>query len=54
VAPIFSTLTTCQPPPTAALIGREMHFESRCGQRWRLEQYVGKDGSLLGPSLILL
>jgi hypothetical protein len=30
-----------------------MDFE-RCGLRWRLEHYFGKDGSLLGPSWILL
>jgi hypothetical protein len=38
----------------ANLIGREVDFECRCGRRWRLEHYFGKDGSLLGPSWILL
>jgi hypothetical protein len=38
----------------ADLIGREMDFECRCGRRWRLEHYFGEDGSLLGPSWILL
>jgi hypothetical protein len=42
----------CSPPSTAELVGREMDFECRCGRRWRLEHYFGKDGSLLGPSLL--
>ncbi|HJP65107.1 MAG TPA: hypothetical protein VKA30_02255 [Actinomycetota bacterium] len=44
----------CQPPPTWNLIGREMDWTCRCGWRWRLEHYIGKDGTLLGPSWILL
>jgi hypothetical protein len=54
VAPVFFDPHVCRPPATADLIGREMDFECRCGRRWRLEHYLGKDGSLLGPSWILL
>jgi hypothetical protein len=35
-------------------MGREMDFECSYGRRWRLEHHFGKDGSLLGPSWILL
>jgi hypothetical protein len=35
------------------LIGLEMDFECACSRRWRLEHYIGQDGSLLGPSWIL-
>jgi hypothetical protein len=52
--PCSSTPHVCSPPSTADLIGREMDFECRCGRRWRLEHYFGEDGSLLGPSWVLL
>ncbi len=36
-------------------MGWEMDFECNCGRRWRLEHYLGKDGSLLlGPSWVML
>jgi hypothetical protein len=54
VAPVFFDPHVCSPPSTAGLIGWEMDFECGCGRRWRLEHYIGKDGSLLGPSWILL
>jgi hypothetical protein len=31
-----------------------MDFECRCGRQWPPERYFGEDGSLLGPSWILL
>jgi hypothetical protein len=46
MAPIFFDPHVCTPPSTFNLIGREMNFECRCGRRWRLEHYFGKDGSL--------
>ncbi len=54
MTPIFFDPHVCCPPATTDLIGREMDFECRCGRRWRLEHYLGKDGSLLGPSWIML
>jgi hypothetical protein len=54
VTPVFFDAHVCSPPATADLVGREMDFECRCGRRWRLEHYFGKEGSLLGPSWILL
>jgi hypothetical protein len=54
MTPIFFDPPRFQPPSTADLIGREMDFECRCGRRWRLEHWFGKDGERLGPSWILL
>jgi hypothetical protein len=54
MAPNFFDPHVCCLPSTADVIGREMDFECRCGRRWRLEHYLGKDGSLLGPSWVLL
>jgi len=54
MTPIFFDPHVCCPPATTDLIGREMDFECRCGRRWRLEHYLGKDGSLLGPLWIML
>jgi hypothetical protein len=54
MTPTFFDPQDCSPPPMADLIGSEMAFDCRCGRRWRLEHYLGKDGSLLGPSWILL
>jgi hypothetical protein len=54
VTPIFFDSHLCKLPPTADLIGREMDFECGCGRRWRLERFIGKDGSILGPSWTLL
>ena len=54
VAPVFFDPHVCSPPSTADLIGREMDFDCLCGRRWRLEHYFWKDGSLVGPSWILL
>jgi hypothetical protein len=51
---VFFDAHVCRPPSTASLIGREMDFECRCGRRWRLEHFFGKDGSILGPSWVLL
>ncbi len=53
MAPVFFDPHVCTPPPTAALIDREMDFECACGGRWRLEHYL-IDGEPLGPSWVLL
>jgi hypothetical protein len=54
MTPIFFDTHICSLPSTADLIGRKTDFECGCGRRWRLEHYLGEDGSLLGPSWILL
>jgi hypothetical protein len=54
MAPVFFDSHVCSPPPTVDLVGREMDYECRCGRRWRLEHWLARDGSLLGPSWILL
>jgi hypothetical protein len=54
VTPAFFDPHMCSPPPTAPLVGRELDFTCSCGRRWRLEHWFAEDGSVLGPSWILL